>query len=365
MTSSPTIAPRGTTPARGRIRVLVVDDSVVLRHLLREALESDPAIEVVGAEANGVAALARIPEVQPDLVTLDIEMPEMNGIETLRRIRREYPRLRTVMFSTLTSRGAAATFEALSLGADDYVAKASNAGKLDESLATLRAELLPKIRQFFSLPGRDGPAPAPPRIVLAKHVLSTAPRVLAIGVSTGGPAALAKLIPALPATFPLPVVVVQHMPATFTRMLAESLDAASPLEVVEAGDRMEVVPGRVIIARGDYHLTVRKLGGSVIAALSQGPPENSCRPAADVLFRSVAEVYGGAVLSVILTGMGSDGLRGTEAIKDASGYSIVQDQATSVVWGMPGSVAHAGLADVILPLGEIAPELVRLAGPRP
>jgi two-component system chemotaxis response regulator CheB len=356
-----TLAPRGATLTRGRVRVLIVDDSVVIRHLLREALESDPFIEVVGAEGNGIDALARIPELKPDLVTLDIEMPRMDGLETLRRIRRDYPKLRTVMFSTVTTRGAAATFEALSLGADDYVAKASNAGKLDESLVRLRAELLPKIRQFFALPA-EKPAPraaaAPP-----KALTHAKPRVLAIGVSTGGPNALAKLLPMLPESFPLPVLIVQHMPATFTRLLAERLNAISSLQVVEAEERMEVAPGRVIVARGDRHLTVRATGSSVVTVLDDGPQENSCRPAVDVLFRSLAQTYRDAVLAVVLTGMGFDGRRGTEAVKAAGGYSIVQDQASSVVWGMPGAVAEAGLADRILPLDEIAPEVVRLAEP--
>jgi len=353
---------RGTENTKGKVRVLIVDDSVVIRHLLREALASDPAIEVVGAEANGVAALAAIPVLKPDLITLDIEMPEMDGIETLRHIRRDFPKLRTVMFSTLTTRGASATFEALSLGADDYVAKASNVGKLDESLTSLRAELLPKIRQFFALARPEPASQKPARAAVKRSALTARPRVLAIGVSTGGPNALADLIPALPASFPIPVLIVQHMPATFTRLLAERLDAKSPLHVSEAEDRMPVEHGSIILARGDHHLRVRQQGSRVVAMLDREPPENSCRPAADVLFRSVAETYGAAVLSVVLTGMGADGCRGTEAIKAAGGYSIVQDRDSSVVWGMPGAIAEAGLADQILPLNAIAAEVVRLAG---
>jgi len=352
-------APRGTTEKTGKVRVLIVDDSVVIRHLLREALESDPGIEVVGSEGNGQAALAAIPLVKPDLVTLDIEMPVLDGLEALKRIRKDHPRLRVVMFSTLTTRGAAATLEALSLGADDYVAKASNAGKLDESLGRLRSELLPKIRQFFTNPGRAG-QPALPLLTPTRSFPKSKPRVLVIGVSTGGPNALAKLIPALPSRLPLPVLIVQHMPPTFTRLLAERLDAASPLRVLEAEDGMEVAPGRVIIARGDYHLRVRKMGPQTVCALDQGPHENSCRPAADVLFRSAAEAYGGAVLSAVLTGMGSDGQRGTETVKAAGGYSIAQDEPSSVVWGMPGAVVEAGLANQVLPLEKIPPEIVRL-----
>jgi len=183
-----------------------------------------------------------------------------------------------------------------------------------------------------------------------------------IGVSTGGPNALARLIPDLPASFPVPVMVVQHMPPTFTRLLADRLSTNGSLRVVEAEDAMEITPGRVIVARGDYHLRVRRSGSRATAALDQGPQENSCRPSVDVLFRSAAETYRGAVLSVVLTGMGSDGLKGTEAVKAAAGYSIAQDRATSVVWGTPGAVAEAGLADQILPLEAIGAELVRLAG---
>ena len=362
MNAATALPPRATVSKSGKIRVLIVDDSVVIRHLLREALGADPAIEVVGAEGDGLAALARIPVVQPDVVTLDIEMPRMDGLETLRRIRKEYPHLRTVMFSTLTTRGAAATFEALSLGADDYVAKASNAGKLDESLATLRAELLPKIRQFFlRLENRPAPQAAPPKPA-PRPGLTVKPRVVVIGVSTGGPNALAKLVPDLPKGFPLPILVVQHMPMTFTRLLAERLNEACPLEVREAEEGLPVVPGRVIVARGDHHLKVRGAGSSVFATLDQGPQENSCRPAVDVLFRSAAQLYGGAVVSVVLTGMGFDGRKGTEIVKAAGGYSVVQDQASSVVWGMPGAVAEAGLADRIVPLDRMSAELVRLAG---
>ncbi|MCX6623208.1 MAG: chemotaxis response regulator protein-glutamate methylesterase [Acidobacteria bacterium] len=363
MSAAPLHVPRATLARGGRIRVLVVDDSVVIRHLLRKALEEDPDVEVVGVEGSGVAALARIPQVNPDLVTLDIEMPEMDGLETLRHIRKRFPRLRTIMFSTLTTRGASATFEALSLGADDYVAKHSNAGSLDRSLATLRSELMPKIKQFFALPNPPVPKPEVRPSQAAKTARpANMPRVLGIGVSTGGPQALAAVIPKLPANFRLPIVIVQHMPATFTRLLAERLQSLSRLTVEEAADGMELVPGRVIVARGEHHLRVRRTGKSMVTVLDQSPHVNSCRPSVDVLFRSLAECYRGDVLSAVLTGMGSDGLDGTKALKAAGAYSIVQDQATSVVWGMPGAIAQAGLADRIVPLDLIAAELVRAAG---
>ena len=372
MSASTWTALRGTRAAQGKIRVLVVDDSVVIRHLVMHALREEADIEVVGAEPNGAAALARIPEVQPDVVTLDIEMPVMDGLTALRQIRKLHPRLRTIMFSTLTTRGASSTFEALALGADDYVAKASNAGSLDQSMASLRGELVPKIRQFFApatapapaLPPRPAPAvPAGRAALSGQAVRRGAPfQILGIGVSTGGPQALASLIPQLPANLRVPVLLVQHMPPMFTRLLAERLDSLSPLHVVEAADGMEVRPGTVYIAAGDYHLRLRRSGNSLYTALDQGPHENSCRPAVDVLFRSLSENCGKHILCVVLTGMGSDGMRGTQAIKATGGYSLVQDQASSVVWGMPGAVAGAGLADAVLPLSELGPEIVRLAG---
>jgi two-component system chemotaxis response regulator CheB len=356
----PVVTPRAAARTGGKIRVLVVDDSVVIRHLIVRVLKDDPEIEVVGTEADGAAALARIPVLKPDLVTLDIEMPVMNGLDALREIRKRHPRLRTVMFSTLTTRGASATLEALSLGADDYVTKAANAGSLDQSLAALRCELIPKVKQFFQR--------AEPVAVRSTPPVFTAPaarprhkiRVLAIAVSTGGPQALAELMPHLPADLPVPVLVVQHMPAMFTRFLAERLQSICPLQVAEAQEGMQLRPGHVILAQGDYHMTVRRSGASVVASLNQGPPVSYCRPSADVMFRSVAEQFGGEVLSLVLTGMGSDGLEGTKVLKSLGAYCLAQDQPSSTVWGMPGAVVRAGLADQVLPLTEIASAIVRL-----
>jgi two-component system chemotaxis response regulator CheB len=222
----------------------------------------------------------------------------------------------------------------------------------------MRQELIPKIRQFFVLPREHNEPVIPtPRLVPLR---TPQPRVLAIGVSTGGPQALADLIPGIPAAFPIPILIVQHMPALFTRFLAERLQAASPLRIEEAAEGTEIVAGRVFIAPGGgHHLRVRRAGASFVTALDESPPENSCRPSVDVLFRSVAECYGGEALAVVLTGMGSDGLRGVEQLKAAGAACVVQDEATSVVWGMPGAVARAGLADAILPLGHIAAELIR------
>jgi two-component system chemotaxis response regulator CheB len=350
-----------------RIRVLVVDDSVVIRRLVTHALEQDPAVEVVGTASNGAIALQRIPQLNPDVLTLDIEMPEMDGLETLRRLRRDYSQLRTIMFSTLTERGAAVTLEALTLGADDYVAKASNEGSLDRSLIRLREELLPKIKQFFYL---SSPVRQPaPRAVSVKPSQPAVwrdgklrPKVVALGVSTGGPTALGAILPELPEDFPLPVLVVQHMPPLFTRLLAERLDATCRLRVEEAHNAMPVEPGKILIAPGDYHMKVAPSGGSVRICLDQSPPLNSCRPAVDALFASIGEVYGGAVIAAILTGMGQDGLRGAQILKAQGAGVLAQDEASSVVWGMPGAVVNAGIADRVLPLEQIVPQILSLAG---
>ncbi len=350
-----------------RIRVLVVDDSVVIRSLVTHALEQVAEIEVVGVAANGVIALKRIAQFNPDVLTLDIEMPEMDGLETLRRLRREYPHLRVIMFSTLTERGAAVTLEALTLGADDYVTKASNEGSLDHSLTRLRMELIPKIKQFFrgaaptalTGPRRPPSEGQPARLASLAGYSLLRPKLVAIGTSTGGPAALSAVLPKFPAGFPLPILVVQHMPPLFTRFLAERLSACCHLPVEEARQGDPVVPGRVLIAPGDFHLKLAANGGKVHVLLDQSPPQNFCRPAVDALFSSVSEVYGGAVVAAVFTGMGHDGLRGVEVLKARGAFILAQDEASSVVWGMPGAVVNAGLADRVLPLNQCAQEILR------
>jgi two-component system chemotaxis response regulator CheB len=350
-----------------RIRALVVDDSVIIRRLVTHALQEDPAVQVVGSAANGVIALKMIPLVNPDVITLDIEMPEMDGLETLRQVRKLYPDLIVIMFSTLSERGAAITVEALSLGANDYVTKIANAGSLDQSMAKLRGELVPKFKQFFSLESDRAvvlPKPAAPRFPpLAARPLtnrqSKACEAVAIGVSTGGPTALAQLVPMLPADFRPPIFIVQHMPPIFTRLLAERLQSLTKLRVREAEAGMLVEGGNVYIAPGDYHMTVVRKGINHVIQLNQDAPENSCRPAVDVLFRSVAEVYGGSAMGVILTGMGQDGLRGIERLRAAGSYIVAQDEASSVVWGMPGAVVNAGLADSVVDLRCVVPEIRR------
>jgi len=343
-----------------KIRVLVVDDSVVIRRLVCHALSEDRDIEVVGVAPNGCIALTRIPQLNPNVITLDIEMPEMDGLEMLRELRRQDRAIPVVMFSTLTERGASATFEALSLGADDYVTKASNAGSLDISLANLRQELVPKIRQFFDFARPQAASQAPrPNCRMVPASSRSERRAVAIGVSTGGPAALAKVVPQFPAGFPLPIFIVQHMPPLFTRLLAERLDTLTPLEVREGADGEVAAPGRIYLAPGDLHMRVVNSGHGPTIALDQGPPLNSCRPAVDALFSSLADVYGSAVVAAVLTGMGHDGMSGAQRLAAMGAHILAQDEDTSVVWGMPGSVVDAGVANQILPLDSVVPAILR------
>jgi two-component system chemotaxis response regulator CheB len=354
-----------------QIRVMVVDDSVVVRKIVTDVLSADPMIHVVGTAPNGRLAVAKLEQLKPDLITMDIEMPDMNGIEAVRAIRATRSRVPIIMFSTLTERGASATLDALSAGANDYVTKPANVGSVAQSMESVRQQLIPKIKALTGRPMSSGPAPVAAAPVAARPPAPRTrapkePAVLVIGSSTGGPEALSKVLPLLPAALPVPVLVVQHMPPVFTRQFAQRLDRLCALTVVEAGDGTPLVPGTVHIAPGDFHLTVGTSGTARRTALNQAPPENFCRPAVDVLFRSAVAAYDGAVLGVVLTGMGSDGRIGAGQIRDAGGTVIAQDQATSVVWGMPGAVTQAGFADEVVPLGRVAEAIIRLLPtPRP
>ncbi|MBW8767423.1 MAG: chemotaxis response regulator protein-glutamate methylesterase [Geodermatophilales bacterium] len=345
------------------IRVMVVDDSVVVRKIVTDVLSEDPDIEVVGTAVNGRIALAKLDQLKPDLVTMDIEMPEMNGIEAVRAIRATRSRVPIVMFSTLTERGASATLDALSAGANDYVTKPANVGSVGQSMESVREQLIPRIKALTGRPVSAGPARAaapvaPPKPPVPRRAPSKKPAVLVIGSSTGGPEALTRVLPALPSSLPVPILLVQHMPPVFTRQFAQRLDRLSALRIVEAVDGAPLLPGTVHLAPGDHHLVVRA-GATPQTGLHQGPPENFCRPAVDPLFRSAVAAYDGAVLGVVLTGMGADGRSGAGEIRSAGGAVIVQDQATSVVWGMPGAVAQAGYADEVLPLDRVADAISR------
>lgn len=345
-----------------KIRVLVVDDSFVVRRIVTEELTAQGDIEVAGTAATGIIALDQIKALNPDLVILDIEMPEMDGLTALTHLRRGHPQTPVIMFSSQTELGAAATLEALSRGASDFFAKPGGAGSLEASRQVIRSELIPAIRALCKRESK--PSAVAGKISAVAAMPSARPAlarvdVLAIGASTGGPNALAELFAALPAAFAVPIVIVQHMPPMFTQMLAERLTRNSQIPTVEATSGMELEPGKAWIAPGDYHLTIAREGSRIRTKVKQEPPENACRPAVDPLLRSVASVYGPHCLAVILTGMGQDGLRGCEAVRAAGGQVLVQDEASSVVWGMPGFVARAGLADKVLPLSLLANEIIR------
>jgi two-component system, chemotaxis family, protein-glutamate methylesterase/glutaminase len=350
-----------------KAKVLVVDDAMLIRRMVTDVLAADPVIEVIGEAANGRIALQKIAQLTPDLVTLDVEMPEMDGIQTLKEIRKAYPRLPVIMFSALTERGAADTLEALHHGASDYVTKPASASGKAGAQQRIQEDLIPKIKSLCRLgpaqsagPKRDAATPAAYRPSLLRAVgPAITADVVAIAVSTGGPTALAEVLSHLPAAFPAPILLVQHMPQMFTRFLAERLNGQSPLTVKEAADGESLQAGVVYVAPGDYHLTVRKATGGAVAVLNQEAPQHSHRPAADVLFKSVAATFGARGLGVVLTGMGQDGLKGSEEITRAGGRVLVQDEASSVVWEIGGLVVNAGLADAVVPLAQVATELQR------
>lgn len=342
------------------IRILVVDDSVVIRKLLSETLSGDSTLDVVGTASDGHIALAKISSLHPDLVTLDIEMPVMNGLQTLAALRKAHPRLPVIMFSTLTEHGAEATLDALALGASDYATKPCNISSPAAAIDRIRTELIPKIKALcgaalLKLPPLSATHPA------HTHRAGPHPRIdiVAIGTSTGGPNALAEVLPRIPGDFPVPIVVVQHMPPIFTRLLAERLAKHSALAIEEGRAGAILRPGHAWIAPGNFHMQVMRSALDWRLALNQKPPENSCRPAVDVLFRSVAEAYGAHVLGVVMTGMGSDGVLGAQQIRNAGGTVIVQDEKSSVVWGMPGLVHASGLAEAAYPLDRLVTEIAR------
>jgi two-component system, chemotaxis family, protein-glutamate methylesterase/glutaminase len=358
------------------LRVLIVDDAVIVRRLMMQALATDAAFEVVGVASDGRIALERIAARTPDVVTLDLDMPEMSGLDTLREIRRHWPHLPVLIFTGLDQPGEL-ELEALALGALGVLQKQPHEGNMVNAIAWVREKLMPMLRQVAEAlaappeapaPARPRPAPVAPALAaLPAGPRTEAPRpagppeVLAIGCSTGGPNALEEVLSHLPADFPLPILVVQHMPQGFTRLLAERLSRRTPFAAAEAEPGTVVEPGRVWIAPGDRHLIVQRAGTGFQLQTNREEPENSCRPAVDVLFRSVASAYGRQALAAVLTGMGQDGALGAQAIVAAGGQVLAQDEASSVVWGMPGAVVRAGLAAKVLPLTGLAEEIVQRA----
>lgn len=345
-----------------KIRTLIVDDSLTYRKLVRKCFEEFANIEIVGEARNGCEAVKMVDELKPDLVSLDVEMPEMNGLEALKKAKPAHPDTFFVMISSITTAGAKTTIEALNAGAFDFIPK-PGANSLEEN----KRELLKKLNSIIlSITSKlsyklrqTKPTHSSPTSSSKVPIVNTSPkfisRVVAIGISTGGPNALSKMLPEIPGTLPVPVLIVQHMPATFTKSLASSLDAKCQLTVVEAEDGMVIEKGTAYIAPGGRHMYIDKESVfKVVIRLCDDPPENNCRPAADYLFRSVASVYGKGALGVVMTGMGGDGAKGTVVLKKNKAHIVAQDEASCTVYGMPNEAVKLGCVDTQLPLNKIA-----------
>ncbi len=361
------------------LRVLVVDDSVAVRRALSDAIEREPGLTVCGAAPNGLLGLELVVRTRPQAVVLDLEMPVMDGLEFLTRLRATHPRLPVVVFSGLVGHANEATLEALWRGASDYVLKPQGLSA-PETVAYLGRELFPRLRALAGRPPREprprtplAPSvlpteragPMPPAVPLPATGPDPVPSVVVVGASTGGPRALAAVLGALPADFPVPVAVVQHLPAEMSEFFATGLAHACELPVRLAADLERMTPGVVWVAPGGAHLVLEHDGERARFRLDQGPEVNGCRPAVDPFFRSAARVFGSGVLAVVLTGMGQDGLAGARAVREAQGRVLVQDEASSVVWGMPGVIARAGLASAVVPLEALGDEIRARAGRMP
>src|SRR5712671_6510989 len=379
MTVALTIAPPPNSTRQEPLRVMVVDDSAVIRGLIARWVESEPDMVVAASLRTGLDAVNQIERVNPDVALLDIEMPDLDGISALPLLLAKKPNLIIIMASTLTRRNAEISFKALSLGASDYIPKPESTREAGAA-EIFRHDLVEKIRQLGAKVRRGapaspgsatGPALGQPHELLRRPVAqpqlmrrafsTQAPRALLIGSSTGGPQALMAMVTELgPVIDRFPVLITQHMPPTFTTILAEHLARSSRRPAREALDGEIVRAGQIYLAPGGRHMRVARNGGDAVIALDDGPPVNFCKPAVDPLFVSAIDVWQGGILAVVLTGMGSDGMRGGKQIVAAGGSVIAQDEASSVVWGMPGAAANAGICAAVMPLDQIAPKLVRL-----
>ena len=353
---------------RALYQVMVVDDSAVIRGFITRMLEADPDFRVVTTASNGEIAVKAVARYDIDVVILDIEMPVMDGLTALPLILKANPKVKVLMASTLTRRNATISIKALSAGAADYVPKPESTREAHASeefrrelVSKIKAISRPRLRRGTTASGRSSATTlaAPPKISL--HKPSTfKPEVLAIGSSTGGPQALFKLFETLKDSVRVPIFITQHMPATFTAILAEHIQRVSGVECAEGRDHERVTPNRIYLAPGEYHMVIDGDSRGPFIRINQDPPENYCRPAVDPMFRSIAKLYGVKALSVVLTGMGKDGKLGGQAIIDAGGTVIAQDEPTSVVWGMPGAAATAGICSAVLPLDRIAPKITKM-----
>lgn len=359
----------------GEVRVMLVDDSAVIRGLIARMIEGEPGVRIVASVGNGKMAVERLAKEPADVIILDIEMPVMDGLTAIPLLLEVKPDVKIIMASTLTEKNADISLQALQAGAAEYVPKPSSTRELSGG-DNFKRELIDKIRNL-GLVGRaprlvSAPAAAkkeaaapPQKSLYSKPVTlrqtrtgGSAPKVIAIGSSTGGPQALFQVLKDVRPEVNLPVMITQHMPATFTKMLAEHINRATGWPTQEAKDGDRLLPGHAYVAPGDYHMTVANDAGGPTLHLNQEPPENFCRPAVDPMFRSIVKAFGGNVIAVILTGMGQDGLKGAKVIVEAGGTLVAQDEETSVVWGMPGAVATAGICQAVLPLNQLGPHIV-------
>jgi two-component system chemotaxis response regulator CheB len=358
---------------------MVVDDSAVIRGLLTRAIEGDPELRVVASVGDGQMAVNALGRQAVDVIVLDIEMPVMDGLSAIPKLLAVDPHVKIVMASTLTVRGAEVSMKAMQLGAADYIPKPTSTREISGA-DVFRRELVQKVKALAQSARRAGtrarpglrpdrplpPLPVPARrpaapVTLRPMPVGVMPDIVAIGSSTGGPQALFEVLGHLRGGLRQPVLITQHMPATFTTILAEHITRQCGIPCAEAKDGEPLVGGRVYLAPGDWHMVLAQRGTGVVVAVNQDPPENFCRPAVDPMMRSIVKVFGRKVLAVILTGMGQDGMRGCQEVAGAGGLVLAQDEATSVVWGMPGAAANAGVCNQVLPLKEIGPTIRRLA----
>ncbi len=361
-----------------KIRVLVVDDATVVRGMLTKLINGEPDMEVAGSAVDGKAGVEKAMALKPDVIVLDIDMPIMGGMEALGILRKQLPETPVIIFSTLSQAGATITLDALAAGAADYSTKPSKAGSSAAAADQVRGELIVKIRGLANRPeaaparqrSNQGQEAAPAPAGNAAKPVTTRPRLnqpveaLLIGSSTGGPAALESVLPKLPGNLYIPILMVQHMPPTFTTVLAERLDKLCPFPVHEAAEGMKVEPGHCYLAAGGLHMRPKRTQDGVHLSLDDGPKVKSCRPSVDVMFDAAAEVYGARVMAVVLTGMGDDGLDAASRMATKNVDIVVQDEESSVVWGMPGAIARAGLATRCLPLSEIPIAMLETAARR-